>query len=167
MTKNLIITLDNDTNNIVVGSKTDINNVCFPIDDYVCTDTYNSTIFEEGDVWAGMDTFNKNKKLFSKLTKDYSEIIVVIRNFSIIRQGFIYSLTKYFSRKRKKLTLIANCNGVSKFFLSEIKAYCKIKDVYSDKEYQDFYKKYFPKVSILELDGLLNTIYLREIKKCA
>ena len=167
MAKNLIITLDNDTNNIVASSKININNVCIPIDDYVCDEAYNFNIFGEGDVWAGMDAFNKNKKLFSKLTKDYSEIIVVIRNFSLITQGFIYSLAKYLSRKSKNLTLIANCNGVGKFFLSEIKAYCKIKDVYSDKEYQDFYKKYFPKVSILELDGLLNTIYLREIKKCA
>lgn len=167
MTKNLIITIDKDANNIVANSKTNINNVYFPIDNYVYEDADSSTIFDENDVWSGMGIFETTKKLFSKLTKDYSEIIVVICNFSIISQGFIYCFAKFLSRRRKKLILITNCNSTSKFFLSAIKAYCKIIDVYSDNEYQDFYQKYFPKISILELYGLLNTIYLREIKKYA
>lgn len=162
MAKKLIITFNDETNNLIRGSKTDTDSIQIPIENYP-----NEELFIQENIWAGLEIYNKLQRKLSKLTKDYDEIIFAIQNFHETLQGFIYCFVKSLKRRKKKVTLIFNSNILSRIFINKISKYCEIKDVYSDKEYQDFYKSHFPKVSILELDGLLNTIYLREIKKCA
>lgn len=173
MTKNLIITFDVETNNFVKASKVEMDNIYLPVkvdtnlEPLVLGYDSRALIYIEEDVWSGISIYNKHKRDLSKLIKDYDRVILVIRDFSLILQGYVYNFAKFLKRKKKNLTIISNCNRVSSLFLVEIKKYCIIKDAYTDQEYQDFYQKYFPNVSICELDGLLNTIYLREIKKCA
>ncbi len=162
MTKKLIITFDNETNNLIRASKTGIDYIQIPIENYP-----NEEFFIQENIWAGMEMYNSLQKKLSKLTKNYDEIIFVIQNFHETLQGFIYHFVKSLKRRRKNIKLILNSNVISQFFINQISKYCTIKDVYSDKQFQNFSKNYFPKVSILELDGLLNTIYLRELKKCA
>lgn len=162
MAKKLIITFNNETNNLIRGSKTDTDSIQIPIEN--CP---NEELFIQENIWAGLEIYSKLQRKLSKLTKDYDEIIFAIQNFHETLQGFIYCFVKSLKRRKKKVTLIFNSNILSRIFINQISKYCEIKDVYSDKEYQDFYKNHFPKVSILELDGLLNTIYLRELGKCA
>ncbi len=162
MAKKLIITFNDETNNLIRGSKTDTDSIQIPIENYP-----NEELFIQENIWAGLEIYSKLQRKLSKLTKDYDEIIFAIQNFHETLQGFIYCFVKSLKRRKKKVTLIFNSNILSRIFINQISKYCEIKDVYSDKEYQDFYKNHFPKVSILELDGLLNTIYLRELGKCA
>ena len=97
--------------------------------------------------------------------KDDKEVLIITQGCSFQIQGYIYGLVKFLKRKHKKTKVILNGNRLSTFFISEIKKYAKIKDLYYTKKYQDFLKKTFPKVSLFELDGFLNTMYLKEIEK--
>lgn len=171
--KKLFITFGEGCKNIVNASKTDIDSVNFNIESYFETDLIKISkngfeVFENANVWFGVELCERLKrKYFNKLTKDYTEIILVAQMLNPIEEGVVYNLSRYLKTRGKKVTFITNKNCVNEYLLMALNKYASVIDVYSDEEYQQYYKKYVPKVSVLELDGLLNTVYLKNIKKYA
>lgn len=161
MAKKLIIGIGKNTRNLIYATNSDADKIYLPFKDYNWELDLEEK--EEPDIWAGIETFNKARKNLSKLNND--EIIIITQGCSYVIQGFIYSLSKYLKRKRKKVKVILNGNRLSKFFISELKKYSVVKDVYNSKKYQKFLKENFPKVSLFELDGFLNTLFLKEMEK--
>lgn len=151
----------------VKSIKTKAKGVYFPIEEYEKEIAEAPFIFGLGDVWLGMKIFQNYRKQIKISVDRCNEVIILTQNFSRTTEGFIHSFAKYLRRKNKKMIIILNGNHLSRYFLAKMNKYAKIIDVFADKEYREFFGKHYPKVSILELDGLLNTIYLRELQKYA
>jgi len=163
MTNTLVIAIGKGMNNIVEVAKINAKVLYLPIDNCDFDDTFSDD--SSGDIWIGIAMYEKNQKRIAKTIKDYAKIIILIDNISFFGQGFIFYLSKYIKRKNKKLIMIMNGNLLNRYYVSHLKKYGTMIDVYQDKKYKKYYKTYFPKVSLLELNGFINTVYINELKK--
>ena len=165
MTNTLVIAIGKGMNNIVEVAKINAKVLYLPVDNYDFDDTFSDD--SSGDIWIGIAVYEKNQKRIAKTLKDYTKIIILTDNISFFGQGFIFYLSKYIKRKNKKLIIIMNGNFLNRSYISQLKKCGTMIDVYQDEKYKKYHKTYFPKVSILELNGCINTVYINELKKYA